>query len=172
MKYETVHCRDAIARSFVAKVQGEVFTQSPENVAVDCGIERLACQDKLFVNNNLRVKENDEHGLGFSFHLTRLSFPVSVSLNFPCTAQAFFPKLLCNHCEGLRCTFPRSIARNETRTFLIILSTDRCSGTMICIQRSKYPGFPNVYEQAVCQGNEHVYFLVNATIRVQKPAKL
>jgi hypothetical protein len=32
-------------------------------------------------------------------------FSVSVSLDFPCTAYAFFPKRLSNHCQSLRRPF-------------------------------------------------------------------
>jgi hypothetical protein len=32
-------------------------------------------------------------------------FSVSVSLGFPCTAHAFFPERVSNHCQGLRRTF-------------------------------------------------------------------
>jgi hypothetical protein len=48
----------------------------------------------------LDVKENYEHALGFSFHLSRF-FSVcpepSVPFKQPCTADAFFPRRLYNH---------------------------------------------------------------------------
>jgi hypothetical protein len=56
------------------------------------------------VNNPIHDKENDEHALGFAFHLSRL-FPVSVSLDVQCTAHAFFPGCLCSHYQGLSRTF-------------------------------------------------------------------
>jgi hypothetical protein len=43
-----------------------IFTQSPQNVTVVCGIDCLACQDKFFVGNSLDVKENNEHALDFA----------------------------------------------------------------------------------------------------------
>jgi hypothetical protein len=39
----------------------------------------------------------------WSSHASR--FSVSVSLDFPCTAHAFFPEHLSNHCQGLSRTF-------------------------------------------------------------------
>jgi hypothetical protein len=41
----------------------------------------MACQDEVFVNNPLDVKENDEHALDFAFRLSHL-FSVSASLDF------------------------------------------------------------------------------------------
>jgi hypothetical protein len=34
------------------------------------------------------------------------TFSVSVSLDFPCTAHAFFPESLSNHCQDLHRTYP------------------------------------------------------------------
>jgi putative salt-induced outer membrane protein YdiY len=56
------------------------------------------------VNNPLGVKENYEHALEFALYLSRF-LSVSVSLDFPCTAQAFFLDHFSNHCQGLRHTF-------------------------------------------------------------------
>jgi hypothetical protein len=53
----------------------------------------LACQDEFFVNNPLDAKENDGQAVDFVLHLSRF-FSVSVSLDFPCTARAFFPERL------------------------------------------------------------------------------
>jgi hypothetical protein len=70
-----VRCRDAASISFVVKVRGEVFSHF-QAVAVlftvACGIGCLAYQDEFFANNSLDVKENDEHALDFSLHLSRL----------------------------------------------------------------------------------------------------
>jgi hypothetical protein len=55
------------------------------------------------LNSYLDVKENDEDAVDFAFHLS--PFSVSVSLNFPCTAHAFFPERLFNNCQGLRRNF-------------------------------------------------------------------
>jgi hypothetical protein len=60
-----------------------------------------ACQDEFFVNSPLDLKENYEHALDFALHLFRL-FSVSVSLDIPCTAHAFFPASLYNHCQCFR----------------------------------------------------------------------
>ena len=49
-----------------------VFTQSPQNVAVERGIHSLACWDKFFVHKPLDVKESDDHALDIAFHLSRL----------------------------------------------------------------------------------------------------
>jgi hypothetical protein len=59
------------------------------------------------VNNPLDVKENDEHAPDFALHLSRL-VSVSVSLDFPCSAHAFFPERLFRHCQSLYYTFAKS----------------------------------------------------------------
>jgi hypothetical protein len=56
------------------------------------------------VNNPFDVNENDKHSLDFVLRLSCL-FSVSVSLDCPCTAHAFFPERLSNHCQDLRSTF-------------------------------------------------------------------
>jgi hypothetical protein len=43
------------------------LTQSSLDVTVICGLEYFSCQDKLFVNNPLDMKDNDEHTLEFVF---------------------------------------------------------------------------------------------------------
>jgi hypothetical protein len=53
------------------------------------------------MTNPLEVKENDEKALDFALS-------VSVSLDFPCMADALFPESLSNHCQGLVELFPRS----------------------------------------------------------------
>jgi hypothetical protein len=68
-----------------------------------CGIGCLADQDKFFANNPFDVKANDEHAVDFAFRLFRL-FSVSVSLDFPCTAHAFFTERLSKSFSGLRLT--------------------------------------------------------------------
>jgi hypothetical protein len=52
------------------------------------------------------LKENDEHALGFVFHLF-LPLSVSLNLDFPCTAHAFFSERLTRHFQCLSRTFPR-----------------------------------------------------------------
>jgi hypothetical protein len=76
--------------------------QSPKNVTVVFGIDCLACQDELFVNNSRDVEGNDEHALDLS---SFSPFSVSVSMDFPCTPHAFFRERLSDHCQGLRRTF-------------------------------------------------------------------
>jgi hypothetical protein len=69
-----VRCRDATASSFAAKVRGEFFAHVHAvavNVTVGCGIDHLACQEELFVNNPLDAKENDEHAFTFALNLSR-----------------------------------------------------------------------------------------------------
>jgi hypothetical protein len=65
----------ASASCFVAKVRGGVFShfhavavKRHSSMRIDC----LACQDELFVNNHLDVKENDEHALDFTLHMSCL----------------------------------------------------------------------------------------------------
>jgi hypothetical protein len=70
-----MRCRDATARSFVAKVRGEVFAHFHSvavKVTVVCGIDSSVCQDEFFVNTPLDVKENDEHAIHFALHLSSL----------------------------------------------------------------------------------------------------
>jgi hypothetical protein len=69
-----------------------------------CGIDCLICQDYFFENNPLDIKENYEHFLDFALHLSR-PLSVSVSLDFPCTAYAFFPERVSKHFQGLRSTY-------------------------------------------------------------------
>jgi hypothetical protein len=55
-----MHCCGATASSFVAKVQGEVFSQfhaiTTEHQGI-CGIDCLAFLDQFFVNTPLNVRE-------------------------------------------------------------------------------------------------------------------
>jgi hypothetical protein len=57
-----------LSPKFGAK-SSHIFTQSPTNVTVECGIDCLACQDELFVNDPLDVKGNYEHVLHFALRL-------------------------------------------------------------------------------------------------------
>jgi hypothetical protein len=43
-----------------------IFTQSPYNVTVVCGVDCLGRQEELFENNFFDVKGNYEHALDFS----------------------------------------------------------------------------------------------------------
>jgi hypothetical protein len=69
-----VRCRDATVSSLSPKFEksSHIFTQSPQNFTIVCGIDCLACQDEFLLNNPLDVKENDEHALDFALHLSRL----------------------------------------------------------------------------------------------------
>jgi hypothetical protein len=60
-----------LSPKFGAK-SSHIFMQSPYNVAVTCGIDCLACHGEFFVNNQLDIKQNDEHALDFALHLSRL----------------------------------------------------------------------------------------------------
>jgi hypothetical protein len=75
LQCEKVRCRDVTARSFLNKVQGEFFAHF-HVVIVKCqssmGIARLVCQDELFENKPLDIKENYEHALDFVRHVSRL----------------------------------------------------------------------------------------------------
>jgi hypothetical protein len=80
-KCKTVCCRDATASCFVAKVRDEVFSHFH---AVAVKLQR-AC--------SWLCPSPDS------------PFSASVSLGFPCTAQALFPEHLSSHCQDLRRTF-------------------------------------------------------------------
>jgi hypothetical protein len=81
MKCETVRRRHGkLSPNFGAK-SSHIFTQSPQNVTVVCGIDCLACQDEFFVDNPPYVKGKYEHALDFALQLCRL-FSVSESLDF------------------------------------------------------------------------------------------
>jgi hypothetical protein len=60
-----VYCCDTTAKSFVARVQGEVFSHF--HVTVLCEIDCSACQDQFFMNIPLVDRENDEHVLALLF---------------------------------------------------------------------------------------------------------
>jgi len=51
------------------------FTQSPQNFAVEPGIQSLASWDKFFMHNPLDVKESDDHALEIAFHPSGLFGP-------------------------------------------------------------------------------------------------
>jgi len=52
-----------------------VFTQSPQNVAVEPRIHSLVCCVKFSVHNPLDVKERVDHALDISYHLFGLFWP-------------------------------------------------------------------------------------------------
>jgi hypothetical protein len=55
------------------------------------------------VTNLLDVKENYEHSFDFALYLSRL-FRSRRVWTLPCTAHAFFPERLSNHCQVVRRT--------------------------------------------------------------------
>jgi hypothetical protein len=59
-----------LSPKFEAK-SSHIFAQS-RSVIVVYGLECLACQDELFVNNLFAVEENLEHALEFVLHLSLL----------------------------------------------------------------------------------------------------
>ena len=56
-------------------MSSHVFTQSPQNVAVEPGIHSLACWDKFFVHNPLDIKKSDDNALHIVFHPSGLFWP-------------------------------------------------------------------------------------------------
>jgi hypothetical protein len=58
-----------------------IFTDLELNVTAVCETDCMVCQDELFVSNPFDVNGNDDHALGFAFHLFR-PFSVSVNLTF------------------------------------------------------------------------------------------
>jgi hypothetical protein len=74
-----------LSPKFGAK-SSNIFTQSQQNVTVVCGIDCLACQDELFVNNPLKVKENYKHARDHAVHLSGL---FRSALNQACHANTF-----------------------------------------------------------------------------------
>jgi len=51
-------------------MSSHVFTQSPQNIAVEPGIHSLACLDKFFVHNPPDVKGSNDQALDIAFHLS------------------------------------------------------------------------------------------------------
>jgi hypothetical protein len=60
-----------LSPKFGAK-SSNLFTQSPQKSHQHAEFDCLACQDEMFVNNPLDVKESYEHALDFALHLSRL----------------------------------------------------------------------------------------------------
>jgi hypothetical protein len=105
-KCEMVHCCGATTSSFVDKVWGEVFAHF-HVVAIEhhnimrnwlFGLPgRILCEQSPWCQRQWCAC--------FSLCTSLASlFSVLVSLDFPCTTYAFFPKRLFNHCQGLRCS--------------------------------------------------------------------
>ena len=58
-----------------------VFTQSPQNFAIEPGIHILAFWDKFFIHNPLDVQVSDDHAVDIAFHLSGL-FLASMTWGF------------------------------------------------------------------------------------------
>ena len=56
-------------------MSSHIFTQSPQNFAVEPGIYSLASWDKFFMHNSLDVKESYDHALEIAFHPSGLFGP-------------------------------------------------------------------------------------------------
>jgi hypothetical protein len=95
---------DVLSPKVEAK-SSHIFTQSPQNITVVCRIHCLACQDEFFVSIPLMSKKIINTRLTLFF--TCMSFSVWASLNFPCTAHAFFSESLPNHFRVYVAPFPR-----------------------------------------------------------------
>jgi hypothetical protein len=65
-----------------------IFTQSPQNIIVVCGIDGLTSQGEFFVNNLLDVKENDKHAPDFELHFGSGEF------GLPVYGSYFLPRTL------------------------------------------------------------------------------
>jgi len=56
-------------------MSSHIFTQLPQNIAVEPRIHSWACWDKFFVYNPLDIKESDDQVLDIAFHLSGLFWP-------------------------------------------------------------------------------------------------
>jgi hypothetical protein len=105
-----VSCCDATASYFVAKVWAKsahfyafaVKRRSSMRNWLFGLPGRILCEQSVKES----VKESNEHALDFALQLSN-PYLVSVSLDFTCTAHAFFPEHLSNHCQDLHLTFPK-----------------------------------------------------------------
>jgi hypothetical protein len=95
-----VRCRDARASTVVAKVRCEVFAH----------FHSAAVKRHSSVRNwllGLRGRILWDQFLLCQRKWWACSSPVSTSWDFPCTAHAFFPERLSNHCQGSVALSPR-----------------------------------------------------------------
>jgi hypothetical protein len=99
-------CED-FAPNFVAKVWGEVFAHSHTFAIKHRGSiwnwlfelpGRIFCEQSPWCQRKLWA-------LSWLCCLSVSLFLISVSLDFPCTAHAFFSERLSHHCQSLCCTF-------------------------------------------------------------------
>jgi hypothetical protein len=143
-KYETVHCSDATARSFVTNVRGEVFSHF-HVVAVK---RHSSMRNWLFglpgrILSEQSVKENDEHALDFALHLPRhfrsrwvCTFRVRLLLSSPnaCliiarVSVALFPRFAQNLTYTRR-SCVRSIAKSHQARYTTPNKTTRLSSSV------------------------------------------
>jgi hypothetical protein len=102
-----VHCRDETTNSFVAKVQGEVFTHF-HAVTVK---QYSSMWNWLFgLREQIRYDQfpwcqRKWWRCCWLCSSPVLLFSVLVNLDCPCTAHAFFAERLPNYCQGLYRTF-------------------------------------------------------------------
>jgi hypothetical protein len=125
-----MHCCDTTTSSFVAKVQGRVFAH----------FRAFAIKHHSYMWNWLFSLPGwilYEHSTwcqrkwwscSWLFFFT---FLFSVSFDFPCMANAFFPKCFPNHCQGLRHTFYPRFLQNS----MLFLCWIRCEITSGHVQR-------------------------------------
>jgi hypothetical protein len=124
-------CHDATAISFDSKVRGEVITHFYA-VAVKL---YSSMQNWLFSLPELILCKQtpwcQRKWWACSWLCSSPVFPisVSVSVDFPCTTNVFFPKRAYNHCQGVCCTFSKictkfdavfvvSIAKSHQATYM------------------------------------------------------
>jgi hypothetical protein len=106
MKCQTVRSRDARASSFVAKGQSENFAYV-HTIAVK---RNSGMRNWLFglpgrtLCEQYPLRHRKWWACSWLCSSPVSLFSVSVSSDFPCTANAFFPGRLSNHCQRLRRT--------------------------------------------------------------------
>jgi hypothetical protein len=102
-------CFGATCSSFVAKVKGEVFS----HFHAVCVKRHSSMRNCLFGLPGRILREQSPWcqmkcwACSWLCSSPASHFPVSVSLDFPCTAHAVFLDRVSNHCHGLRRTFSK-----------------------------------------------------------------
>jgi hypothetical protein len=119
-KCETMHCHDATASSFAAKVRGKVFSHyhavavkrhnSMQNWLYDLP-GRILCKQFPWC-------QRKRWACPWLCSSPVSPFSVSVSLDFMCMAHAFFLERLSNHCEGLRRTLFQDLYKTWCSSFV------------------------------------------------------
>jgi hypothetical protein len=93
---------------------------------------------ELFTNNPIDVQENYEHALDLALHLTPL-FSVSVNLDSLCTAHAFVPEHLSNHCQCLCRTFSEICTKFDAVPLLDPSRNRIRPDTLLQIKKTPWP---------------------------------